>query len=272
MSDIPIIKSKSHTINCNGRLMDLNCPVVMGILNITPDSFFPESRKQTEIEIVERVDQIVREGAKIIDIGACSTRPGGEIVNEEEELKRLSYGLSILRREQPEVVVSVDTFRPSVAHMAVEEYGASIINDVSGGEDPELLGEVVRLGVPYILMSLQSSMEKILMGFAEKIQILRDMGVKDVILDPGFGFGKTIIDGNFDVLSKLEKLYVFDLPILVGVSRKRMIFNLLGSDPSKVLNGTTVVNTIALMKGASILRVHDVKEAVEACKIVNEIM
>lgn len=271
MSEFPIIKPKPYTINCNGRLMDLNGSVVMGILNVTPDSFFSESRKQTDEEIAERVNQIMRDGAQIIDVGACSTRPGGDIVDETEELRRLSYGLSILRREQPETIVSVDTFRCSVARMAVEEYGASIINDVSGGEDPEFLCEVARLGVAYILMSQQPSMEKILLDFAEKIQILRNMGVKDVILDPGFGFGKTIVKGNFEVLSKLEELHVFDLPILVGVSRKRMIFNLLDLNPSQALNGTSVVNAIALMKGASILRVHDVKEAVETCKIVNEI-
>lgn len=270
-----------YSINVGGRLMSLDEPQVMGILNVTPDSFYAGSRKQTEKEIAERCNQIISDGGTMIDIGAFSTRPGAPEVSEEEEMARLRHGLEIVRRQQPNAVLSVDTFRPDVARMAVEEYGVAIINDVSEGgltgvvntpleqEEgpyPAIFRMVARLGVPYILMSVKPTVEDMLMAFSREVQQLRDLGVKDIILDPGFGFGKTL-EQNYRLLSNMEKLEVLDLPLLVGVSRKTMIFKLLGTDPTGSLNGTTVLHTIALQKGASILRVHDVKEAVETIKI-----
>ena len=257
------------TININGRLMDLSEPQVMGILNVTPDSFFAGSRRQTEQEIAERANQIVAEGATIIDVGGCSTRPGAPLASEEEERQRLRFALDIIRRELPYSVISVDTFRPDIARMAVEEFGAGIINDVGGGE-VEMFRMVARLRVPYILMSLEATMRDMLLSFSEKVQRLRDFGARDIILDPGFGFGKTL-EQNYEVMGELEKLQVLELPLLVGVSRKSMIFKKFGYTPNEALNGTTVLNTLALTKGASILRVHDVREAVECCKIVSQL-
>jgi dihydropteroate synthase len=258
-----------YTINVKGRLMDLSQPQVMGILNVTPDSFFAGSRMQTEQEILGRANQIVAEGATMIDIGGCSTRPGSEPVSEAEEMERLRLALGIVRREMPRAVVSVDTFRHDVARMVVEEYGADIINDVSGG-CVEMYRMVARLRVPYILMSVQPTVRDMLLAFAREVQQLRDLGVKDMILDPGFGFGKTVAQ-NYQVMNELERLRVMELPLLVGVSRKSMIYKLLGLTPSESLNGTSVLNTIALMKGASILRVHDVKEAVECVRIAESL-
>ena len=257
----------NYTINVHGRLMELSEPQVMGILNVTPDSFFAGSRKQTEHEIAERANQIVEQGATMIDVGGYSTRPGASVVTESEEMDRLRFALDIVRRELPFSVVSVDTFRPDVARMAVEEFGADIINDVSEGSI-EMFRMVSRLRVPYILMSVKPTLREILLGFAKEVQQLRDHGAKDIILDPGFGFGKTL-EQNYEVMDELEKLQVMELPILVGISRKSMIYKLLKLTANDALNGTTALNTIALMKGASILRVHDVKEAVECVKIVN---
>lgn len=274
-----------QTINVNGRLIDLSSPQVMGILNVTPDSFYAGSRKQTEIEIAERTNQIISEGGTMIDIGAFSTRPGAPEVSEAEEMERLRHGLQIVRREQPDAVLSVDTFRPDVARMAVEEYGVGIVNDVSEGgitgvvntpleqEEgpcPAIFRMVARLGVPYILMSVKNSLETMIPAFAKEVQQLHELGVKDIILDPGFGFGKTL-EENYTLLANMERLKALDLPLLVGVSRKTMIFKLLGTDPAGSLNGTSVINTVATEKGANILRVHDVKEAVEVVKIVNKI-
>jgi len=258
-----------YTINIHGRLMDLAKPQVMGILNVTPDSFYTASRKQTETEIAERANQIIAEGATMIDVGACSTRPGFQEISEAEEMERLRFGLGIVRREQPDSVISVDTFRPDVARMAVEEFGADIINDVSEGSTA-MFRMVSYMRVPYILMSVQPTMKEMLMSFAEKVQQLRDLGATDIILDPGFGFGKTL-DENYQVMNEMEKLEVMNLPLLVGVSRKSMIYKLFGCTPNESLNGTTALHVIALMKGASILRVHDVKEAVECCKIVEKV-
>ena len=258
-----------YTININGRLMDLSEPQVMGILNVTPDSFYAASRKQTEQEIAECASRIVAEGGTIIDVGACSTRPGFQEISEAEEMERLRFGLGIIRRELPDGVISVDTFRPDVARMAVEEFGVGIINDVSEGNS-RMFRMVSRLRVPYILMSQQPTIREMLLSFAEKVQQLRDLGAKDIILDPGFGFGKTL-EQNYQIMGELDKLQVMGLPLLVGVSRKSMIYKLLGFTPEESLNGTTALNTIALMKGASILRVHDVKEAVECCRIVGQI-
>lgn len=270
-----------YTINVHGRLVDVAQPQVMGILNVTPDSFYAGSRKQTEREIAERANAIVDEGGSMIDVGAFSTRPGAPEVSEQEEMERLKAGLAVVRREQPEAIVSVDTFRPSVAQMAVEEFGADIINDVSEGgitgranvplehEDgqyPAMFRMVARLKVPYILMSVKPDVSSMLKAFAAEVQQLRDLGAKDIILDPGFGFGKTL-EENYALLGEMRKLAVLDLPVLVGVSRKSMIFRLLGGSADSALNGTTVVNTLALERGASILRVHDVKEAVECVAV-----
>ena len=255
----------SSTLNINGRLFDLSRPCVMGILNATPDSFYAGSRTQTEQAIIERVHQIIDEGGAMIDVGAYSTRPGASEVSEEEEMKRMRFALQIINSElstlHTSLPISIDTFRPSVARMTVEEFGAHIINDVSEGGD-EMFRMVSRLGVPYILMSVQPDLRQTLLAFSQKVQHLRDLGQKDIILDPGFGFGKTL-EQNFQLMNEMEKLLVFDLPLLVGISRKSMIFKTLNCTPAEALNGTTVLNTISLMKGASILRVHDVKAAAE---------
>ena len=258
-----------YTLNIHGRLVDLSQPQVMGILNVTPDSFYAGSRVQTEQDIVARVHQIVDEGGGMIDVGGYSTRPGASEVSEAEEMERLRFGLGIIRRECPSAVVSVDTFRPDVARMAVEEYGVDMINDVSEG-NAEMYRMVSRLRVPYILMSQQPTLRDMLLSFAKQVQQLRDLGVTDIILDPGFGFGKTL-EQNYEVMNGLENLLVMELPLLVGVSRKSMIYKLFGCTPDESLNATTALNTIALMKGGSILRVHDVKEAVECVSIFQNI-
>ena len=258
-----------YTINIHGQLMELSKPQVMGILNVTPDSFFAGSRMQTEQEIAVRANQIMAEGATMIDVGGCSTRPGSEPVSEAEEMQRLRMALGAVRREQPHAVISVDTFRPDVARMAVEEFGADIINDVSEG-NMEMYRMIARLRVPYILMSVQPTLRDMLLAFAREVQQLRDLGVKDIILDPGFGFGKSVVQ-SYQVMNSLERLLVMELPLLVGISRKSMIYKLLGLTPNESLNGTSVLNTIALMKGASILRVRDVKEAVECVRIVESL-
>ena len=268
-------------INVNGSLLDLSQPRVMGILNVTPDSFYAGSRTQTEAEIVRRVRQIVSEGAAIIDIGAYSSRPNADNVSSREEMERLRMGLKILFEIQPDAVVSVDTFRSDVARMCVEEYGVAIINDIAAGEmDTDMFHTVAALNVPYIMMHMQGTpqsmqqhphydnlLKEVFLYFARKVQQLRDLGVKDIILDPGFGFGKTM-EHNYELLSHLEEFRIFELPLLVGVSRKSMIYRLLDITPQEALNGTTVLDTICLLKGADILRVHDVKEAVETVRIV----
>ena len=268
-------------INVNGSLLDLSQPRVMGILNVTPDSFYAGSRTQTEAEIVRRVKQIVSEGAAIIDIGAYSSRPNADNVSAREEMERLRMGLKILFEIQPDAVVSVDTFRADVARMCVEEYGVAIINDIAAGEmDANMFHTVAALNVPYIMMHMQGTpqsmqqhphydnlLKEVFLYFARKVQQLRDLGVKDIILDPGFGFGKTM-EHNYELLSHLEEFRIFELPLLVCVSRKSMIYRLLDITPQEALNGTTVLDTICLLKGADILRVHDVKEAVETVRIV----
>ena len=257
----------NYTMNVRGELIDLSHPSVMGILNVTPDSFYANSRMQTEAEIYNRANQIMEEGAIIIDVGACSTRPGGEVVDEEEEMRRLAMALPIIRKAQPNAIISIDTFRASVARKTVEEFGADIINDVEEGADPDMFRTVADLGVPYILMSKAANLHDMLIDFAREVQELRNIGQKDIILDPGFGFGKEPVNGNYALMGVLERLHTLELPILVGISRKRMIHQLLGITAKESLNGTTALNVISLMKGASILRVHDVKEAVEAVKI-----
>lgn len=267
-----------YTMNVGGRLVSLSEPQVMGILNVTPDSFYSGSRKQTEQEIADRANQIVAEGGTIIDVGAFSTRPGAQEVSEEEEARRLHAALNIVRREQPQAVVSVDTYRPMVARRCIEDWGADIINDVSEGgitgivntpihESGSMFETVARLKVPYILMSVKSNLHDMMIAFAQEVQQLRDLGAKDIILDPGFGFGKTL-EENYRLMNEMEKLNELELPLLVGISRKSMIFKLVGGTPATALNGTTVLNTLSLQKGAKILRVHDVKEAVETVAIV----
>ena len=312
------------TINIRGKLLDLSQPQVMGILNVTPDSFYAGSRKQTEADIRQRVEEIVSEGGSMIDLGGYSTRPGASDVSPQEERQRLILGMKIVRETAPDIPVSIDTFRADIAKMAIEELGADIINDISGGAlDPQMFQTVSKMGVPYILMHNRAEqslspnsadpqtlspnpspsmgrgeplgrllpieeemsegqrgstelgervwrseelMERVSLYFASKIQQLRDLGQKDIILDPGYGFAKTV-EQNYQLLSHQEELNIFELPLLVGISRKSMIYRPLGITPEGALNGTSVLNTIALMKGATILRVHDVKEAVEIVQL-----
>lgn len=252
-------------------MLNYNEPIVMGILNCTPDSFFDGSRKQTDEEILLRARQIVEEGGAIIDIGAFSTRPGAAEVSEEEELRRMEHALSIVRREYPDFPISIDTFRPSVARMAVEQYHADIINDVSEGKYPGIFEEVARLGVPYILMSVQPDMATMIECFEREVAELQRLGVNDIILDPGYGFGKEVIEGNYAVLRQQQELkrHFPTLPILAGVSRKRMVRHLFDckANDREALDGTMLVNLVALQQGATILRVHDVKEAVNTIKV-----
>jgi dihydropteroate synthase len=261
-----------YTLNCNGHLLDLSEPQVMGILNATPDSFYAASRKQTEESIAGRTRQILNEGAAIIDVGACSTRPDSESVGEEEEMARLRFALPIVRREAPHAVVSVDTFRPNVARMVVEEYGVDLINDVGVSDESQhaMFRMVSNLRVPYIYTSRKSTMKEVMLDCAEAVDTLRSMGQKDIILDPGFGFGKTVAE-NYQIMGELERMQALRLPVLVGISRKSMIWKQLCCTPDEALNGTTVLNTISLQKGASILRVHDVREAMECVKLVAQL-
>ncbi|WP_281626735.1 dihydropteroate synthase [Segatella salivae] len=275
------MKPISYTLNIRGKLIDLATPKVMGILNCTPDSFYVGSRKQTEHDIAERANQIIQEGGTMIDVGAFSTRPGAKEVSEEEEMARLKAALQVVRREQPDAVVSVDTYRPNVARHCIEDWGADIINDVSEGgltgivntpihEAENMFDIIGQLKVPYILMSVKSNLHDMMISFADEVQQLRNRGVKDIILDPGFGFGKTL-QQNYEIYNDMERLGTLQLPLLVGISRKTMIYKLVGGDPTTALNGTTVLNTAALLKGVGILRVHDVQEAVESVKIVSAI-
>lgn len=274
-----MIKPVEYTINVRGRLVDLSQPKVMGILNVTPDSFYSGSRKQTEQEIAARANQIVEEGGAFIDVGAFSTRPGATEVDEAEEARRLKWALGIVRREQPDVPLSVDTYRPSVARRCIEEWGADIINDVSEGgltgivntpihESGSMFELVGELRVPYILMSVKPTLREMLLAFASEVQQLRDLGAKDIILDPGYGFGKTL-EQNYQIMAEAERLLVLELPVLAGISRKSMIYKLTGGMPETSLCGTVALNTVSLMKGAGILRVHDVKEAVDTVRMVS---
>lgn len=271
-------------INLNGMLMDLSTPRVMGILNLTPDSFFGGSRMQTAEQVVERIEQMRNEGADMVDVGACSTRPGAQQPSLQEEMERLRKGLSLVREVWPEAVLSVDTYRSQVARMCVEEFGVAIVNDISAGQmDGEMFPTVAQLGVPYVMTHMQGTPEtmqqhphyqhilkEVCLFFAKRIDALRKLGAKDIILDPGFGFGKTL-EHNYQLLANLHELNLFDLPLLVGVSRKSMVYKLLETTPDEALNGTTSLHTIALLKGANILRVHDVKEARQAVTIVGKL-
>lgn len=275
----------SFRLNIKGELTSFDTPVVMGILNVTPDSFFAGSRKNTEEEIILRVRQILDEGGKIVDVGAYSSRPGADDVSPEEEMKRLAFALGLLNREfGTDIIYSIDTFRADVARMCVEEYGAAIINDISGGEmDSMMFDTVADMNVPYILMHMKGTPANMQLNpvyenlfgevfryMAEKVETLKLKGVNDIVLDPGFGFGKTL-DDNYRLMAHMEEFSVFGLPLLVGISRKTMIYRLLGTSADEALNGTSVLNTISLMKGADILRVHDVREAVECVRIVEKL-
>ena len=258
-----------YTLNINGQLLSLQRPVVMGILNVTEESFYANSRSFTAAAIEQRTKEILDEGATIIDIGGCSTKPGLAPVSEEEEMQRLSMALSVVRATAPEAIISVDTFRAAIAERCVKEFGVQIINDVSGGQaDERMFATIADLQVPYVLTSGES--QALTYSLASSIDRLHLMGVNDIIVDPGFGFGKTLND-NYHIMAHLEELHLLGCPILVGVSRKSMIYNHLGTTPAEALNGTTALHAIALMKGAHILRVHDVKAAVEAVAITEKI-
>lgn len=273
-----------HTLNIKGNLISLEKPLVMGILNITPDSFFADSRKQTEATIEGRIQTILSEGGDIIDLGGYSTRPNAPEVSPEEEMSRLSLALKILSSHYPDVPLSVDTFRADIARRCVEEYGVAMINDISGGElDTTMFETVAQLRVPYIIMHMKGTpqtmqqqtdytdlMEKIMLYFANKIRQLHLLGVNDLIIDPGFGFSKTL-EQNYTLMRHMYEFKDLNHPLMVGISRKSMIYKTLGCTPNESLNGTTVLNTYALMNGANLLRVHDVKAAVEAVKLVNQL-
>ena len=268
-----------YTLNCNGHLLDLSTPQVMGILNATPDSFYAASRTQTEREIANRAEEILQQGGTIIDVGACSTRPDSKTATEAEEEERLRLALKTIRIVALNAIVSVDTFRPQLARMAVEEYGVAIVNDVGApvnnpevtiASQKDMFRMVSRLRVPYIYMSRKSNIKDILLDSAEVVDVLRSMGQKDIIIDPGFGFGKTV-EENYEVMNGMERLQMLKLPIMVALSRKSMIYRLLESTQEQALAGTIALNTIGLMKGADILRVHDVKEAVDCAKIVKSL-
>ncbi len=271
-------KCIEYTINVGGKLLDLSVPCVMGILNVTPDSFYTSvspDGSTTETDISGLVGKHLADGAAIIDIGGCSTRPGSDAVDEAGEWERLAKSLDIIKRDYPDAIISVDTFRPAIAERCIKEYGVHIINDVCGGCD-EMFDVVAKYGVPYILTFNEPRNEdeniciRELQFFAEKVQQLRDRGAKDIILDPGFGFNKSM-DDNYAILSNMENLAMLDLPVLVGVSHKSMIFKLFGTTPAKAMNGTTILNTVALAKGANILRVHEVREAMECIAISNKL-
>lgn len=277
------MKPQPYTLSVGGRLLDLSTPLVMGILNATPDSFYAESRQKGAEAIRQRADQIVEEGGTIIDVGAYSTRPGADPVDEKEEWRRLDEALAVVRRAHPEAIVSVDTFRGEVARRAVETYGAQIINDISGGTlDREMLPTVERLHVPYILTHTRGTpqtmqqlahyddlISEMIQELAATLIPLRERGVADVVIDPGFGFAKTL-EQNYELLARLEEFDVLGAPLLVGLSRKSMVFKALDCSPQEALNGTTALHAVALMKGAHILRVHDVREAVEAVNLIYE--
>lgn len=276
--------ANTNLINIKGELFDLSTPIVMGIINITPDSFYDDSRKQNEQAIIDRVGEIINQGGKIVDIGAQSSNPNSPFLSAETEIERLKFALSIINREYPDVIISVDTFYGDVARFCVEEHGVAIINDISGGQiDKTMFDTVADLNVPYILMHMRGVprtmqqlteynhlIQDIFYYFSEKINDLRLRGVNDIIIDPGFGFSKTL-DQNYELMANLDKFSTFELPLLVGISRKSMIYKYLDTDAYNSLNGTTILNTFALQNGANILRVHDVKEAVQAVQIMSKI-
>jgi dihydropteroate synthase len=275
---------RKNTLNLNGRILDLAQPVVMGIINVTPDSFFDGGKYKTDKKVVKRAEEILEQGGTVIDIGAVSTQPGKEGISTKDEIDRLLPAVKAVRKEFPDAYLSIDTYRSWVALKVIEECGPCIVNDVSGGNfDVHMFDTIGKLGVPYVLMHMQGTPLKmqenpvyediirdISLFFTERVKQLTKAGVKDVIIDPGFGFGK-LLEHNYELLNRLDSFKVFQLPLMVGVSRKGMIYRLLGSNPEEALNGTSVVNTLALMGGADILRVHDVREAIEAVRILNKV-
>jgi dihydropteroate synthase len=272
--------SKKYTLNCRGKLINLSTPLVMGILNITPDSFYDGGKYTTERQILKKTGQMVREGASIIDVGAYSSRPGAGEISVDEEIGRLAPALRAIRKKYQDMIISVDTFRSSVAEMAVREYDVDIINDISAGNaDKNMFDMVAALSVPYIMMHMKGTpmdmqvnpvyddvVEEILLYFSEKVQKAKLAGICDIIIDPGFGFGKTL-EHNYQILNRLDDFKIFELPVLVGLSRKSMIYKALNITPKEARNGTSVLNTIALMKCADILRVHDVREAMQTIEL-----
>ncbi|NOQ24571.1 MAG: dihydropteroate synthase [Bacteroidales bacterium] len=277
--------SRKLTINCGGELLDLSIPKIMGILNITPDSFFDGERYSTKEKILFQVNKMINVGCDILDIGAYSSRPGAQNISISEELNRLCPVLETIRTEFPDIILSVDTFRSEVAKKVVEDFNVNIINDISAGElDNNMFETIAKLNVPYILMHMKGSpdnmqgnpkynnvIKEVIDYFAVKIKKLKLLGVNDLIIDPGFGFGKTL-EHNYQLLKYLDDFRIFELPILVGISRKSMINKLLEISPEEALNGTSVLNTLSIVNGANILRVHDVKEASESIKLCTKFL
>ncbi len=275
--------SHKQSLNCRGRILGFRQPLIMGILNITPDSFYPGSRQTEPEQILQMATEMISEGADILDIGAHSSRPGANEIPAGEELQRLEMSLDIIRRAHPDILISVDTYQSELATRVVRNFGVDMINDISGGDmDPEMFSTIADLQVPYVMMhmkgkpadmqehaSYQDVVKEIIFAFSGKLQKLNRLGVNDIILDPGFGFAKTI-EHNYQILRQLEAFHIFNQPLMVGISRKSMIYQVLDSNPSEALNGSTVLHTIALMKGANLLRVHDVREAREAIKLVGK--
>lgn len=275
---------KPRYINTGGRLLDLEIPRVMGILNITPDSFYKGSRYNTDEEILKAATSMLEEGADILDVGGYSSRPGADDITAEEEGSRVLKAIKLINKEHPDAIISVDTFRADIARQAVEEYGAHMINDISGGDaDSNMFKIVGKLNVPYILMHMKGEPQTmhhnpvyddivadIQRWFGERIYKLQNAGMKDILIDPGFGFGKTI-DHNYEMLSRLGDFSITGLPVVVGISRKSMIWRTLNISADEALNGTTALNAVALMNGADILRVHDVKEAVQTIQLIKKL-
>jgi dihydropteroate synthase len=282
MEEIHSFFSATHTLSCRGKLIDLSAPLVMGVINVSPDSFYSGSRFKMKYRIYRRAKEILNQGGKIIDIGACSTRPGSKPVSDKEEIKRLSKALAIVRKHFPEAIVSVDTFRASIAKRVVEDFAVNIINDISAGEmDKNMHETVAKLNVPYIVMHMKGTpqnmqndpkyddvVKELFSFFSNKINELNLLGINDILIDPGFGFGKSL-EHNYCILKNLDSFRILNIPIVVGLSRKSMIYKPLELKPENALNGTTILNTIALLNGAKILRVHDVMEAVQAIKLVS---
>jgi len=270
-------------MNCKGQLVDLTAPKVMGILNITPNSFYDGGKYKNEDELLIRAQKMISEGASFIDIGAYSSKPNAEFVSQEEEISRIIPVVDLLQKHFPEVILSIDTFRAAVAEACIKS-GAAMINDISAGKLDEKMFEVVaKYNVPYVMMHMKGTpqtmqdlaqyeniIKEMIFYFSERVAVARTFGINDIIIDPGFGFAKTV-DQNYEVLQKLELFQMLELPLLAGVSRKSMIYKTLGCGAENALNGTTVLNTIALTKGAKILRVHDVKEAVECVRLFNKL-
>jgi dihydropteroate synthase len=275
--------SDKQSLVCGGRILDFQQPRIMGILNITPDSFYQGSRLMDPEGILQSATEMISEGADILDIGAYSSRPGSGGIPAKEEIRRLEMALDVIRKVHPDILLSVDTFRPEIASRVVNDYDVNIINDISGGDmDPGMFDTVADLRVPYVMMHMKGKpsdmqehaqyedvVKEIIQYFSGKLRQLNQLGVNDIIIDPGFGFAKTI-EHNYQILKHLDAFHVFNQPLMVGISRKSMIYQLLGTHPSEALNGSTVLHTIALIKGANILRVHDVKEASETIKLVRK--